>query len=76
MMVGLTYLAYFITIILLLLVLDLFCSFSQNSCESDMSSDGSETLLTRMACGSMENTYKQLGAIFVKTLELAKGGPV
>ncbi len=29
-----------------------------------------------IACRSMENTYKQLAAIFVKTLELAKGGPV
>ncbi len=29
-----------------------------------------------LACGSMENTYKQLGAIFIKTLELAKGGTV
>ncbi len=25
-----------------------------------------------IACGSMENTYKQLAVIFVKTLELAK----
>ncbi len=31
---------------------------------------------TAIACGSMENTYKQLSAIFLKVLELAKGGPV
>ncbi len=31
---------------------------------------------TVVACGSMENTYKQLSAIFLKTLELAKGCPV
>ncbi len=32
--------------------------------------------LIALACGSMENTYKQLGAILVKTIELAKGGTV
>ncbi len=31
---------------------------------------------TAIACGSMENTFKQLSAIFVKVLELAKGGEV
>ncbi len=29
-----------------------------------------------LACSSMENTYKQLGAILVKTIEQAKGGTV